>query len=59
MKKDEMKKENTKWKMKKTVNPAKIAEVYKVAALKKNLRTRNCRRELIKTLLPEKHKENK
>ena len=56
MKRDEMKKENTKWK--KTVNPAKTAEVYKVAVLKKILRTRNCRRELIKILLPEKHKEN-
>ena len=43
--------------MKKLQLPQKL--VYKkLYVLEKNLRTRNCRREFIKTLLPEKRKEN-
>ena len=43
--------------MKRLQLPQKL--VYeKLYVLEKNLRTRNCRREFIKTLLPDKRKEN-
>ena len=40
----------------KTANPAKTC--VRNCRREKNLRTRNCRRKVIKNLLPEKRKEN-